>query len=67
MRSMAIPEKERGDRTKSRLTDIVGLCNYLTLGRGSAKDIACRSGAVNRFGRMVRYDLNRVDKWVDEQ
>ena len=48
-----------------RLMDIKKLMEYLSLGKGSAKDVGAKADAVIRIGRRVVYDRMKIDAYID--
>lgn len=48
-----------------RYCDTAHLCAYLDVGQQTARRIAEEANAVVRLGRLVRYDLLRVDQHID--
>ena len=42
------------------------VCQYLGLGRNTARKIGLEAGAVRRIGRRVLYDRVTLDNYVDQ-
>ena len=43
------------------------VCEYLGVGRNTARQIGIDSGAVRRIGRRVLYDRKAIDAYIDSQ
>lgn len=57
--------KRKNDADMKRLVDAAGLANYLSIGLTMARQVGKEAGAERRIGRLVRYDLDDIDKLVD--
>ena len=42
-----------------------GLCEYTTLGRGSARNFARAAGAAIKIGKRVVYDRTKIDEFME--
>lgn len=50
---------------ESRLLSIVGLQQYLSLGRTRAQEIGKDAGAAVSVGRRKLYDRRKIDAYID--
>ncbi len=59
------------ETVKRRLVGIKGLAAYLDLPEPTIYSWKCRgrfpSGCIVKLGRMLRFDLDEIDKWVNAQ
>lgn len=51
---------------KKRLLDVNEVCAYLSLGRCKGVEFAKEIGAEIKIGRRVLYDINKIDKYLDQ-
>lgn len=59
-------EDATGSHIKPRLVDIYGLCQYLSVGKNSAYRIGAAAGALFKAGKKNLYDLQAIDRFIDQ-
>ena len=52
-------------RDRVRLADAERLSEYLSMGRATAVKFAVDAGARRQFGKLVRFDLEAVDRALE--
>lgn len=52
----------------ARLTDVPGIATYLGYTQRQVYDLVARRGIPHvKVGRTLRFDLRRIDRWIDAQ